>query len=276
MKKAGKDIINRRGSDIENLSKIAYYGFVQNLIFSSLQSALFALLPGFDDEEPDEAELDEKSIRIANSMIDTILRGTGLAGATVATLKNAIIRYNKEVDKAEERYGGGDQAYTLLELANVSPPIGSKLRKVYSAIQTKKFNQAVIDEMGYDLTAGGKFSPSPNYEIIANVASAGANIPADRLLAEVKSINEAFDSRNSSYQRIALALGWKTYDVGAKNEEQDLIKAGAKQRKKEASKQIAKEKRDAKGAEKRRQRVLDKRAAAIEKRKKLLKKRLKL
>jgi len=35
MKKAGKDIINRRGSDVENLSKIAYYGFVQNLIFSS-------------------------------------------------------------------------------------------------------------------------------------------------------------------------------------------------------------------------------------------------
>ena len=257
MKKAGKDIINRRGSDVENLSKIAYYGFVQNLIFSSLQSALFALLPGFDDEEPDDAKLEDKAIRTANSMVDTILRGSGLAGAVVSTLKNAIMRYQKEDKKAQERYGGGDQTYTMLELANISPPIGSKLRKVYSAIQTKKFNQAAIDEMGYGLTIDGKFNPSPNYEIIANIASAAANIPLDRLLSEVKSINEAFDSRNTSYQRIALALGWRTWDVNVRNEEQDLIKAEAKQRNKEASKQRAKEKRDIKSRVKNRKKELE-------------------
>ena len=217
MKKAGKDIINRRGSDVENLSKIAYYGFVQNLIFSSLQSAMFALLPGFDDEEPDDAKLEDKAIRTANSMVDTILRGSGLAGAVISTLKNAIMRYQKEDKKAQERYGGGDQTYTMLELANISPPIGSKLRKIYSAIQTKKFNQAAIDEMGYDLTRGGRLNPSPNYEIIANLASAVGNLPLDRLLSEVKSITEAFDSRNTSYQRIALALGWRTWDVNVKN-----------------------------------------------------------
>lgn len=231
MKKAGKDIVNRRGNDVENLSKIAYYGFVQNLIFSSLQSALFALIPGFDDEEPDDAKLEDKAIRTANSMVDTILRGSGLAGAVVSTLKNAIMRYQKEAKKAEERYGRGDQTYTMLELANISPPIGSKLRKVYSAIQTKRFNQAVIDEMGYDLTRGGKLNPSPNYEIIANVASAAGNLPLDRLLSEVKSITEAFDSRNTSYQRIALALGWRTWDVNVRNEEQDLIKNETKKRK---------------------------------------------
>jgi hypothetical protein len=257
MKKAGKDIINRRGSDVENLSKIAYYGFVQNLIFSSLQSALFALLPGFDDEEADDATVEDKAIRTANSMVDTILRGSGLAGAVVSTLKNAIMRYQKEDKKAQERYGQGDQTYTMLELANISPPIGSKLRKVYSAIQTKKFNQAAIDEMGYDLTRGGKLNPSPNYEIIANIASAVGNLPLDRLLSEVKSITEAFDSRNTSYQRIALALGWRTWDVNVRNEEQDLIKAEAKQRKKEASKQRAKEKRDIKSRDKRRKKELE-------------------
>ena len=241
MKKAGKDIINRRGSDVENLSKIAYYGFVQNLIFSSLQSALFALIPGFDDEEEDDAKLEDKAIRTANSMVDTVLRGSGLAGAVISTLKNAIMRYQKEDKKAQERYGGGDQTYTMLELANISPPIGSKLRKVYSAIQTKKFNQAAIDEMGYDLTIDGKFNPSPNYEIIANISSAAVNLPADRLLSEVKSINEAFDSRNTSYQRLALALGWRTWDVNVKNEEQDLIKLKAKK----AKKQKAKDKRKA-------------------------------
>ena len=240
MKKAGKDIYNRRGSDVENLSKIAYYGFVQNLIFSSLQSALFALIPGFDDEEEEDADIEDKAIRTANSMVDTILRGSGLAGAVIATLKNAIMRYQKEDEKGTFK---GDHTYTMLELANVSPPIGSKLRKVYSAIQTKKFNQAVIDEMGYDLTIDGKFNPSPNYEIIANISSAAANVPADRLLSEVKSINEAFDSRNTSYQRLALALGWRTWDVNVKNEEQDLIKIKAKAAKKEAGKRKAKETR---------------------------------
>lgn len=253
MKKAGKDIINRRGSDVENLSKIAYYGFVQNLIFSSLQSALFALIPGFDDEEEDDAKLEDKAIRTANSMVDTILRGSGLAGAVVSTLKNAIMRYQKEDKKAQERYGQGDQTYTMLELANISPPIGSKLRKIYSAIQTKKFNQAAIEEMGYDLTIDGKLNPSPNYEIIANISSAVGNLPLDRLLSEVKSITEAFDSRNTSYQRLALALGWRTWDVNVRNEEQDLIKAESKKRKTKASKQKAKDKRELKKFEKERE-----------------------
>jgi hypothetical protein len=245
MKKAGKDIINRRGSDVENLSKIAYYGFVQNLIFSSLQSALFALIPGFDDEEEDDAKLEDKAIRTANSMVDTILRGSGLAGAVISTLKNAVMRYQKEDKKGYT----ADHTYTMLELANVSPPIGSKLRKIYSAIQTKKFNKEVIDYMGMHVKLDGRLNPSPNYEIIANVSSAVANIPADRLLSEIKSINEAFDSRNTSYQRLALALGWRTWDVNVKNEEQDLIKAYFKQQKKELSKKKAAEKRKAKKQE---------------------------
>ena len=40
------------------------------------------------------------------------------------------------------------------------------------------------------------------------------------------------DKRNTQYQRIALALGWRTWDVNAKNEEFDLIKDAAKERRK--------------------------------------------
>ena len=72
-------------------------------------------------------------------------------------------------------------------------------------------------------------------EIVSgNLAS--FNVPADRLLSEVKSINEALDDRNTSYQRIALALGYRTWDVNVKNEEQDLMKAIFKEIKKEKSK----------------------------------------
>jgi hypothetical protein len=137
----------------------------------------------------------------------------------------------------------------MLELANLSPPIGSKLRKVYSAMQTRKFNKDVIDYMGMHVKLDGKLNPSPNYEIIANISSAVANIPADRLLSEIKSINEAFDSRNTSYQRAALALGWRTWDVNVKNEEQDLIKTYFKQQRKELGKKKAAEKRKAKKQE---------------------------
>ena len=48
------------------------------------------------------------------------------------------------------------------------------------------------------------------------------------------------------WQRIALTLGWKTWDVGAKNEEHDLIETEAKAKRKEEGKAKAKETREAK------------------------------
>ena len=58
-----------------------------------------------------------------------------------------------------------------------------------------------------------------------------------------ESIVEALDSRNTTWQRIALGLGWKTWDVGAKNEEHDLIKIESKAKRKEEGKAKAKETR---------------------------------
>ena len=52
-KRAALDLINGRGDWKTNVSKLAYYGAVQNIIFTALQSALFAL--AFSDEE-DEKE----------------------------------------------------------------------------------------------------------------------------------------------------------------------------------------------------------------------------
>ena len=38
--------------------------------------------------------------------------------------------------KQEEKGFKADHAYTVLQLHNLSPPIGSKARKLYSGIQT--------------------------------------------------------------------------------------------------------------------------------------------
>ena len=120
-----------------------------------------------------------------------------------------------------------DSAYTIIEAANISPPIGSKLRKIYSGIQTSRFDKDVIKKHPWDVTIDGEFNLSPSYSIVGNIASATLNIPLDRAIMEAQGIAEALDARNTKLQRVALALGWRTWDVGAKNEEFDLIKAVA-------------------------------------------------
>jgi hypothetical protein len=243
MKKAGLDIINRRGDFKTNFSKIIYYGAVQNFIFSALQNALFAMIPGFDDEEETEEDKkkkeNQKTGRIIHSMVDTILRGSGLAGAVATTAKNTIRKFLEQ----EEKGFTADHTYTIIEAANISPPIGSKLRKLYGAIQTWKFDKDVVKERGFDVTLNGKLNISPTYNIIGNLSSALVNLPLDRALMEVEGIVEALDERNTLYQRIALALGWRTWGVGAKNEEEDLIKDAAKAKRKEEGKLKAKETR---------------------------------
>lgn len=263
MKKAGLDLVNGRGDAKTNISKIVYYGIVQNLIFSTLQNALFAMIPGFDepDDELTEEEqlkkygevLSKKEDRIANSMIDTILRGSGVGGAVISTIKNAIRRYNFE----EKKGFTADHTYTVLELANLSPALGSKLRKIYSAIQTKKFERDVIAEKGFSVTIDGRFQLSPSYQVVGSVVSGAANIPMDRMVAEINAITEAFDNRNTIYQRVALALGFRTWDVNSKIEEFDLIKADAKIRRKEEGKIKAKETRKRKAQEKARLKKLE-------------------
>ena len=232
MKKASQDIINGRGDFKTNFSKIIYYGAVQNLIFNALQQALFALIPGFDDEELDDEKLEvaqsKKQARILNGMIDSIIRGSGIYGAVASTLKNTIIKFNEQ----EKKGFTADHTYTIIEAANISPPIGSKLRKIYSAIQTSRFDKDVINKNPWDVMIGDRFNPSPTYQIIGSLSSALVNLPLDRVMIEAQGISEALDQRNTAMQRIALALGWRSWGVGADNEEFDEIKADAKARRK--------------------------------------------
>ena len=242
MKKAGQDLVNRRGDPKTHISKILYYGALQNFIFNALSQTAFALIPGFDEEEDEDEvkrdeKLEKKASKVLNGMMDSVIRGTGIYGAIVTNIKNTYNTWKTEADKGFK----GDQAKTLLEAANISPAIGSKLRKIYSAIQAYKFDKAVMEKHPWSVTIDGKFNPSATYNVIGSLASASLNLPLDRALAEARGVAEMFDNRNSEMQRIALALGWRTWNVGAKNEEFDLIKMEAKQAKKDKK---AKEKQD--------------------------------
>ena len=78
IKKAVLDLKNGRGDVKTNISKILYYGVLQNIIFSTLQSGLFAL--AFDDEEDEELtqKLENKKLRALNTSLDSLLRGGGV------------------------------------------------------------------------------------------------------------------------------------------------------------------------------------------------------
>ena len=201
-KKAAIDLIKGRGDWKTNVSKIVYYTAVQNLIFNAMQQALFAL--AFSDDEDEEKEL-QKQTRLLNGMADSILRGTGIYGAVVATSKNIALEFYKQDLKG----GRADHAYTILQFANISPPIGSKMRKLYSATQTRKFNRRAMEQMGYDIY-------NPAVPAIATGIEAFTNLPTGRLYNKFNNISQALNEENENWQRIALMMGWNTWDLGIK------------------------------------------------------------
>jgi len=249
IKKSFRDLKNGRGDAKTHIGKIIYYGAIQNIIFTTLQKALFATM--FDEDEEGEEELtlsqkkkkeeqkakeESKIFEMVNDMGDTILRGTGLTGAVLTVLKNTIRMYVEQSNK-----DNGDQAKTLLQMLNISPPIGSKVAKVYSAINIAKYDKDVIAKMGGSVTIDGKLNISPAYQIGGKLISAATNIPADRIVTKVNNIAEALDNRNSALQRTALMLGWSPYSLKVENEEQEGLKEEAKTEKKKDKFTLSKE-----------------------------------
>jgi hypothetical protein len=242
VKKAGLDLINNRGDAKTNISKIVYYTAVQNVIFGSLQSALFATIFSDDNDEEKKKKKQttkDKWLDIGNNIVDTILRGSGLAGAVVATLKNVYLKYNEESEKGFK----ADYAKVLIEASNVASPLGSKFTKAYGAMRTVAFEKDVIAKRGWSVSANGRLNLSPAYTALGQGVEAATNLPMNRFVTKVNNISEAMDSRNKSWQRIALAVGYNPYVIGATNEENDIIKAEAKVQRKIEGKEKAAETR---------------------------------
>ena len=56
----------------------------------------------------------------------------------------------------------------------------------------------------------------------------------DRFVNKMDNIQASLDERNEAWQRVATALGWNAWDVGAEvYPEHELIKARAKERRKQ-------------------------------------------
>ena len=126
-----------------------------------------------------------------------------------------------------------DQTYTLLQLLNISPPIGSKARKIYGSTQTEKFNREIIPEMSmWDIS-------NPRWQSIGSVTEGITNIPMNRAIQKANNVKQAMDEDNAAWQRIAMILGWNTWDVGVRDKEilriKEEVKSNQKSNKKKSN-----------------------------------------
>ena len=105
-----------------------------------MQSALFAMLFGGDD---DDEFFEKKKHRVADGMADSVLRGLGIGGAVVSTIKNMI-----KVHLAQQKKGWkADESAVLMEGLKLSPPLSIKARQLLSADRTLRWDKDVIKEM---------------------------------------------------------------------------------------------------------------------------------
>jgi len=200
MKKAILDIKNGRGSLKANISRLIYYGVVQNIIFGAIQAATFSLAFGGGDEE--DQLFEEKAMRIANGTADSILRGAGLYGAIAATIKNTAIKLIKESKKSRTDYFEAG----LVELAGISPPIQSKVKKWRSATKSYEYNKKEMAAKGFSLD-------SPSYLAGANVIAAFTNLPTDRVVKKVTNVYDAMQEDVEVWKRTALLMGWSKWEL---------------------------------------------------------------
>jgi len=248
IKRAAQDIYNRRitkpnttqfQSDASNMSRILYYGAIQNVIFYSLQSALFAVM--FGDEDDDNEKYLKKKERVISGTIDSILRGSGIYGVAVSTLKNMAQKWHEQRDKKYNK----DESAVIMEALNFSPVVGIKARKIVNAEKTLNYNKDVIKEMEtFDID-------NPIWSSATNYIEALTNFPANRLYQKTINLRNALDNDYSAWQRALFFSGYTTWSLGLEDtKKMQVIKETVKTKKREAQKERAKIKREERKKEK--------------------------
>ena len=173
----------------------------------------------FSDDEEDEEFFQKKKERVANGMVDSLLRGTGIGGAAIATAKNMIIKFLEQKEKGYNK----DESAVLVQFLNFSPVVGIKAQKIVSATKGYNYNEKVIDHMStFDIN-------NPVWSSVSSVVEGTTNIPLNRLHKKVSNVRAGLDAENEAWQRLSVLLGFSTWDVGIENREIDAIKEELKE-----------------------------------------------
>ena len=172
--------------------KIIYYGFVQNLVFNSLQQALFA---------SDESDIDERTANTINGMIDSQLRGMGIGGNTAMMVKNVIQDIYKRSDRKRPEY-----IDAIWKVLSVSPSVNSKVSKLKQAAYA--FDSKKKREQMSDISLD-----NPLIEALTNVTEATTNAPVNRLYDKLQNVRGALQEETEWWQSIAMLLGWPEWQL---------------------------------------------------------------
>ena len=217
-KRAFQDLKNGRGDAKANISKIIYYGFVQNMIFNGLQNALFKIAA----DEDQTFENNGKAInRTVNGMLDGLLRGIGIGGASISVAKNFLLDIYERSNRSRPEYV--DAAWKLTQF---SPPISSKISKIKQAayaFDNKKMREEIYSK-GFSLDNPATMSG-------AKVVSATTNVPLDRLLQKYDNIDAALAEDTETWQSIAMMAGWPEWQIKAKPEAGPMTEEQKEERK---------------------------------------------
>jgi hypothetical protein len=206
----------------------------------------------FDDDEEDERWLKKKE-RMINGSIDSVLRGSGVWGAAISTLKNMAIKWHEQRDKGWNK----DESAVLMEMLNVSPPLGIKARKMVNAEKTLNYNKNVIDEMTtFDID-------NPQWSAVTNYIEATTNVPLNRLYNKTQNVRESLDSQHSALERALMFSGWSKWNLGIGDSEKiKKVKEKLKKKKKvkfsqrtEEKKKVELKEKEAKGVEKQKKEI---------------------
>ena len=212
-----QDMVNKRAmpgktlaeSNRIRIGRVAYYGFLQNMIFNTLQQGTFSLLAG-DNEDLTEKQ-EKKLVKTANGMLDSSLRGLGMAGVSVQVIKNLGIDIYDRTKKSRPEYS---DAYK--QLLNFSPAIKRKLSGIEQA--GYPFNSKKAREKVFNM---GPYNPAnPAYESMAKVVSATTNVPLDRMYRKIENLKDATADDNEAWESVAMFLGWPKWQIKDEQEEE--------------------------------------------------------
>ena len=161
-----------------------------------------------------ELEIEQKKkinaeLNTINSMLDTSLKGLGLYGQVLSTVKNAGFRAYIESNKDNPNYKGAVPAALL----GISPGLSVKYSQISRGIGTFQYNAEEIRERGL-----GDFN-NPAYMGTADIIAGVTNIPLNRLLTKLKNMQNALNEDLATTTRIASAAGWSEYALGIPREE---------------------------------------------------------
>ncbi len=153
-----------------------------------------------------------------NGTLDSVLRGSGLLGGVVATLKNVAIAFARQRDI---NYNP-DESAVVVEALNLSPVLGIKARKIVNAEKTLNYNKKIIKEMD-DLDID-----NPVWSAVTNYIEGITNAPLNRLYTKTQNIRQSLNNDHAAWERVLLILGWSQYNLNLENKKMDKIKESTK------------------------------------------------